>query len=188
MNEGGCDPQGRFYCGTMAYDMSPGAGGVWRLDPDRSIHTVLGNVTISNGLQWHADGERAYYIDTPTRRVDVFDFDGATGSFTNRREFVGFEDGVGAPDGMGIDAEGGIWLAMFGGSNVRRYDPEGHLSEVVEVPVGNVTACTFGGADRKTLFITTSRLGLGDEAEPDAGAVFAYETGVRGAEQYAYAG
>ena len=188
MNEGGCDPQGRFYCGTMAYDMSPGAGAVWRLDPDRSIHTVLENVTISNGLQWHADGERVYYTDTPTRRVDVFDFDGTTGTFTNRRKFVGFEDGVGAPDGMGIDAEGGIWLAMFGGSSVRRYDSEGHLSEVVEVPVRNATACTFGGADRRTLFITTSRLGLGGEAEPGAGAVFAYEAGVRGAEQYAYAG
>lgn len=190
LNEGGCDPQGRFYCGAMAYDGAAGAASVYRLDPDGSTGIVLNHVTISNGLQWSRDGSLAYYIDTPTRRVDVFDFDRSDSSFHNRRPFVTFGDEVaGAPDGMTIDAEGGLWVALWGGGAVRRYDAAGVLTEVVDVPgVTHTSAAAFGGADLDTLYITSSRQHLAADAEPQAGAVFAVQAGVRGTVLPAYAG
>jgi sugar lactone lactonase YvrE len=187
MNDGGCDPQGRFHCGTMAYDETPGAGTLYRLDPDGSVHVTLREVTISNGLQWNRAGETVFYADTPTGRVDSFDFDPATGAFTDRRTFTEISGG-GHPDGMAIDEEDGIWVALWGGGAVHRYDVFGRLDFVVDLPVSNVTACAFGGADLRTVFITTSRQGLDESEEPDAGAVFRYEAGVRGAPQHAFAG
>lgn len=188
MNEGGCDPQGRFYIGTMAYDQTPGAGRLYRIDPDGAVGVVLPSVTISNGLQWNAAGDTAFYDDTPTHEVQVFDFDGDTGTFSNGRTFARIE-GPGGPDGMAIDEEDGIWVALYGGSAVYRYDPSGTLTEVVEVPgATQVTACTFGGEDRRTLFITTSRENLKDGDQPDAGAVFRHEAGVAGAVPHPFAG
>jgi sugar lactone lactonase YvrE len=189
MNDGGCDPQGRFYCGTMAYDMTPGAGRLYRLETDRTVSTALEGVTISNGLQWSADSSLAYYNDTPTGRVDVFDFDGDTGAFSHRRPFAVVPEDAGKPDGMALDAEGGVWVALWEGGRVHRYDPDGRLSEVVELPASRTTACTFGGPDGRTLYVTTSREGVPDGAEPLAGAVFAVDdAGVAGAVPYAYAG
>jgi sugar lactone lactonase YvrE len=188
MNDGGCDPSGRFYCGTMAYAETAGAGTLYRLDPDLSVHTVLSGVTISNGLQWHPDGRHVYYNDTPTGRVDLFDFDPETGGFAGRRTFVTVGPGAGLPDGMALDEEGGVWIALWGGGAVHRYDPDGRLSDRIELPVHQVTACAFGGSGGSTLYITTSRQGLADRAEPEAGAVFVAETGVRGAVQHPFAG
>ena len=185
MNDGGCDPQGRFYCGTMAYAETPGAGTLYRLDPDGSVHGTLREVTISNGLQWNAGGDTVFYADTPTGRVDSFDFDPASGAFSNRRAFT---EVSGHPDGMAIDEEDGIWVALWGGSAVHRYDKDGRLDLVVDLPVSNVTACAFGGPDLRTLFITTSRQGLDPDDQPEAGAVFRYEPSVRGAPQHAFAG
>lgn len=187
MNDGGCDPQGRFYCGTMAYAETPGAGSLYRLDPDGGVHVTLRNVTISNGLQWNRAGDTVFYADTPTGRVDSFDFDPASAAFTNRRTFTEISGG-GHPDGMAIDEEDGIWVALWGGGAVHRYDTGGRLDLVVELPVSNVTACTFGGPELRTLFITTSRQGLDPADQPEAGAVFRYEAGVRGAPQHAFAG
>ena len=107
MNEGGCDPDGRFYCGSMAYDHRPGAGALYRLDPDGSVRVVLGSVTISNGLEWSPNGSLAYYNDTPTQRTDVFDYDGGSG-LTGRRPFVEIPAEAGGPDGLTVDAEGGV--------------------------------------------------------------------------------
>ncbi len=185
MNDGGCDPQGRFYCGTMAYAETPGAGSIYRLDPDLSVHPAMSGVTISNGLQWHADGRQAYYNDTPTGEVARLDFDAGSGTFGGRRPFARVPTGGGYPDGMALDAEGGVWIALWGGSGVLRYDPSGVVTDRIDLPVRQVTACAFGGT---TLYITTSREGLGDAAEPAAGAVFAAEVGVRGSEVYAFAG
>jgi sugar lactone lactonase YvrE len=187
MNDGGCDPQGRFYIGTMAYDETPGAGTLYCVDPDGSVGVTLRNVTISNGLQWNQAGDTVCYADTPTGRVDSFDFDPASGAFTNRRIFSEISGG-GHPDGLAIDEEDGIWVALWGGSAVHRYDATGRLDLVVELPVSNVTACTFGGPDLRTLFITTSRQGLDPDDQPEAGAVFRYDTGVRGAPQHEFAG
>ena len=187
MNDGGCDPQGRFYIGTMAYDETPEAGTLYRLDSDGSVQITLRQVTISNGLQWNRAGDTVFYDDTPTGRVDSFDFDPASAAFTNRRIFTQVSGG-GNPDGMAIDEEDGIWIALWGGSAVHRYDRTGRLDLVVELPVSNVTACTFGGPDLRTLFITTSRQGLEADDQPEAGAVFRYEAGVRGAPQHQFAG
>lgn len=187
MNEGGCDPLGRFYIGTMAYDQTPGAGKLYRIRPDGSVGVVLPSVTISNGLQWNAAGDTVYYDDTPTSRVQAFDFDADAATFSNGRTFVE-TDGL-HPDGMAIDVEDGIWVAFYGGGRVHRYDPSGALTEVVEVPgATQVTACTFGGPDRRTLYISTSRENLSDDDQPDAGAVFRYDAGVAGAVPHAFAG
>ena len=184
MNEGGCDPDGRFYCGSMAYDLRPGAGAVHRLDPDGSTTTVLDDVTVSNGLEWSPDGSRAYYVDTATDRIDVFDYD-REGGLSGRRRFA---DVPGGPDGLTVDEDGGVWVALYGGGSVRRYTPEGDLDEVVELPVTKVTACTFGGPALDRLFITTSREHLDPGDEPQAGALFTCTPGVRGMAAREFAG
>jgi sugar lactone lactonase YvrE len=177
MNEGGCDPDGRFYCGSMAYAMTPGAASLYRLDPDGSVTTVLGRLTISNGLEWSPDGRLAYYVDSATGRIDVMDYDSDRG-LTQRRPFVTVE--AGSPDGLTVDAEGGIWVAIWGGSAVHRFTPEGTLSDVIELPATQVTACTFGGDNLDQLFITTSREGLPAGEEPAAGALFHVRPGITG--------
>ena len=187
MNDGGCDPQGRFYCGTMAYAETPGAGTVFQLGLDRSVRPILTGVTISNGLQWHPDGRSVYYNDTPTRRISRYDFDPATGDFGDRRTLVDIPEADGAPDGMAIDREGGLWVACWGGSAVRRYDESGALTAVIDVPVPNPTACAFGGEDGGTLYVTSSRQGGGDAAA-GSGAIFAARPGVTGAPPLPYAG
>jgi sugar lactone lactonase YvrE len=188
MNEGGCDPQGRFYCGSMAYSEKPGAGTVYRLDTDGSVHTVLSEVTISNGIVWSLDGSQVYYIDTPTHRVDVFDFDAAAGTFHNRRPVVHIDPSLGSPDGMTIDAEGGLWVALWGGRAVHRYTPDGVLDAVIEVPASQVTACAFGGPDLDRLYITTSRRDIDPAAEPQAGALFVVTPDVHGIPVLIYGG
>jgi sugar lactone lactonase YvrE len=187
MNEGGCDPDGRFYCGSMAYDQRPGAGALYRLDPDGSVHVVLENVTISNGLEWSPDGSMAYYNDTPTQRIDVFDYVSESG-LTGRRPFAEVPAEAGGPDGLTVDEEGGVWVALYGGGAVRRYTPEGMLDEVIEVPAKQVTACTFGGPDHNQLFITTSREGLGGGEDPLAGSLFRSAVGVTGLPVREFAG
>lgn len=184
MNEGGCDPDGRFYCGSMAYDVRQGAGSLHRLDPDGSTTTVLDAVTISNGLEWSPDGSRAYYVDTATDRIDVFDYDRERG-LSGRRPFVA---ALGGPDGLTVDAEGGVWVALYGGGSVHRYAPDGTLDEVVELPVTKVTACAFGGPGLDRLFITTSREHLEPGTEPEAGALFTCAPGVRGMAVREFAG
>lgn len=188
MNDGGCDPQGRFYCGSMAYAMTPHAGTLYRLNPDLSVEQVLTEVTISNGLQWSRDGSTVYFSDTGTGRVDAFDFRSDTGAFNGRRPFVELDGTKGAPDGLAIDEEDGLWVALWGGGAVHRYDARGRLSEVIELPVPKVTACTFGGDDGRTLYITTSRDGLTGGELPEAGAIFSVRAGVRGAAPHAFAG
>lgn len=186
MNEGACDPDGRFYCGSMGYDRRVGAGAVHRLDPDGSLHVVLTNVTISNGLDWTPNGERAYFNDTETLRVDVFDYDSQSG-LTNRRPFVDVTD-AGRPDGLTVDAEGGVWVALNNSGTVHRYTPDGRLDEVVELPVRKVTACTLGGDRLDELFITTSREGLEPDEEPQAGSLFSVRVGVTGQPTREFAG
>ena len=185
-NDGGCDPDGRFWCGSMAYDETPGAATLYRLDPDGSVHPELEGVTVSNGLEWSPDGTLAYYDDTATHRTDVFDYDPAAG-LTGRRPFVRFGDDDN-PDGLTVDAEGGVWVALYGGGAVHRYDPDGRLDAVVEVPTGQVTACTFGGADLDELFITTSRQGMAPDDDPPAGSLFRVQPGARGLPTRDFAG
>ena len=177
-NDGGCDPDGRFWCGTMAYDEATGRGTMYRLDADLAVVEAFDGVTISNGLAWTAYGSRAYYDDTPTGHVDVFDYDRERG-LHDRRHLCAVPEDSGHPDGLTVDAEGGVWVALFDGGAVHRYSPEGELTEVVELPVAKVTACTFGGPDLSRLFVTTSRTGE-TAPHPAAGALFAVDPGVAG--------
>lgn len=178
MNDGGCDPDGRFYCGSMAYSMRLGAGSLYRLGADGVVEPVLRGVTISNGLAWNPSGELAYYIDTPTRCIDVFDY--VDGELRDRRRLVRIEREAGYPDGLTVDAAGRIWVALWQGNAVRCYEPTGELVEHIPVPASKVTACTFGGPDLDTLYITTSQEEVDMTAEPLAGALFQIKPGATG--------
>jgi sugar lactone lactonase YvrE len=168
-NDGACDAAGRFWIGTMGLDETPGAGALYRYDG--RLQRVLDEVTLSNGIGWTRDDTRMYYIDSPVQRVDVFDFELASGRVDNRRPFVSIDDSAGIPDGLTVDDEGGVWVALYGGSCVRRYDETGRLDAVLEVPAENVTSCCFGGDDGRSLFVTT--------AAPD-GNVYVTQPGVSG--------
>ena len=186
MNEGGCAPDGSLYAGQMAYAKTPGAASMFRLDADHRVRTVLADLTISNGLDWSPDGALAYYNDTATGRIDVFDWSAGDG-LVNRRPFATIPDG-GRPDGLTVDAEGGVWTAIANGGRVEHYTPDGTLADVIEVAAKKVTACTFGGDALDELFITTSRENVPDGEDPQAGSLFRAVPGVRGKLPRAYGG
>jgi sugar lactone lactonase YvrE len=166
VNDGACDPSGRFWVGSTELEYGPEAGSLFRYDGE--LVEVLAGVSLSNGLGWSPDGARMYYVDSLTYRIDVFDFDGLP---TNRRPFVRIERYDGIPDGLAVDDEGGVWIALYAGGCVRRYGPDGRLDEALEVPARNVTACCFGGDDGRRLYLTS--------AAPD-GRVFVTDVGVSG--------
>jgi len=186
-NEGGCDPQGRFYAGSMAYDQREGAASLYRLDRDLSVHRVLPGVTVSNGLAWAPDGSCAYYQDTATQALDRLVVD-AAGEVVERSRVREVPEDLGGPDGLVVDEEGCVWSALFGGSAVHRVSPDGELLAVVDVGARQVTACTFGGPDLADLFITTSADGVQPGDDPLAGAVFWVRPGVRGLPVLPFAG
>jgi sugar lactone lactonase YvrE len=175
MNDGACDPQGRFWAGTMAYDESPGAGVLYRLELDGTCTTVLTGLTISNGIGWSPDGGTMYLADSGTGQVEAFNFDGATGDLSGRHTVVRIQQPRVVPDGLTVDQEGGIWVALWGGGAVERYGADGALLARVRLPVDQPTSCAFGGPELATLFITTARAGLDEAAldrQPHAGHVF----------------
>ncbi|MFD7246129.1 SMP-30/gluconolactonase/LRE family protein [Streptomyces massasporeus] len=157
-NDAAVAPDGTLWTGTMRYDEAPGGGTLSRVTGDGSVDVVLDDVAVSNGTGWSPDGRLMYYIDSPTRRIDVFDH--ADGRITGRRALAEIEEDAGFPDGLTVDAEGCVWVALWQGSAVRRYTPDGELDRVIELPVPLVTACAFGGADLSDLYITTARVGL----------------------------
>ncbi|MEU6472088.1 SMP-30/gluconolactonase/LRE family protein [Streptomyces massasporeus] len=168
-NDAAVAPDGTLWTGTMRYDEAPGGGTLSRVTGDGSVDVVLDDVAVSNGTGWSPDGRLMYYVDSPTRRVDVFDH--ADGRITGRRTLAEIEEGAGFPDGLTVDAEGCVWVALWQGSAVRRYTPDGALDRVIELPVPLVTACAFGGADLSDLYITTARVGL-TEPPALAGSLF----------------
>ncbi|WP_405859700.1 SMP-30/gluconolactonase/LRE family protein [Streptomyces sp. NBC_00090] len=187
MNDAAVDPAGRLLAGTMAFDESPGAGALYRLDGDGLV-TLLDSVSISNGLGWSPDGSRLYYADSPTGRVDVFAYDPETGALSDRRPFAVLDRGV--PDGLTVDSEGRVWVAVWGGGEVLAFTPEGTLHARVEVPASHVTSCAFAGPARDVLVITTATAGLDEErlrAEPDAGRLFVCRPGATGLPTTPYA-
>ena len=189
-NDGKVDPWGRFVAGTMSWEEAMPAGALHMLWPDNTVTTLLEGVTISNGLAWSAEGDVFYYIDSPTRRVDAFHVSPISGTISGRRTVV--EIGDVFPDGMAIDDEGCLWVALWDAGLVRRYAPDGRLLEVVDVPEGgHVSSVAFGGAGMSTLYITTARAGL-TEAElaraSHAGDLFALEVPVTGPAPFRFAG
>lgn len=189
-NDGKCDPYGRFWAGTMSYEESQGRGSLYRLDPHLVVSKQLDDVTVSNGLAWSGDGETMYYIDTPRRRIEAFAFDGGSGTISDRRTVVEIADGAGYPDGMTIDEQGGLWVALWDGGAVHRY-VDGRLDRVVHMPVSRPTSCAFGGPELDVLYVTSAAVGLSETqraAQPEAGALFRIATDVGGGPPVAFAG
>ena len=190
-NDGKCDPAGRFWAGTMAFDGDPERGALYCLDVDHGVEKKLDAVTISNGIVWSADHRTMYYVDTGLNNVRGFDYDIDSGEISSERVVIENE-GEGHFDGMSIDAEGMVWIALFGGAGVRRYDPgSGSLLRDVSLPISQVTSCAFGGERLDELYITSAATGLDEAAlarEPLAGSLVKINPGVRGVEAYAYGG
>jgi sugar lactone lactonase YvrE len=185
MNDGACDALGRVWAGTMsgASRPRPGAGSLYRLDPEGRVTKVLSDLTISNGIGWSPDNTRMYFIDSPTQSVDVFDFDLQQGSISNRRSLVSVPSDLGMPDGLAVDSQGCIWVALWGGGALHRYDSLGVLLETVRLPVRFVSSCGFGGDGLDELYITTARYTLSSDelvGQPGAGGIFRYKASVRG--------
>nr|WP_042187479.1 SMP-30/gluconolactonase/LRE family protein [Kibdelosporangium sp. MJ126-NF4]CEL18121.1 Gluconolactonase [Kibdelosporangium sp. MJ126-NF4]CTQ90650.1 Gluconolactonase (EC 3.1.1.17) [Kibdelosporangium sp. MJ126-NF4] len=187
MNDGACAPDGAFWSGSMALDRRPGAGTLYRLGTDGVASPRLTGLTISNGIAFTPDGTCCYFIDTPTMRIDVCALDSPDQSVTSRRPFVRIPEGTGRPDGLALDDEGCVWVAMVRAGRIHRYTPAGVLDTVVTVPVAWTTSCAFGGADGRTLFITTAST-LQGVSSPDegAGGVFAVDAGVSGPAALSY--
>jgi sugar lactone lactonase YvrE len=183
-NDGKCDPQGRLWAGTMVEHGPWGGASLYCLDTDLSVRKMLDRVTTSNGLTWSRDSRRFFYIDTPTHQVVVFDFDPASGEITNRRLVVEIPRELGSPDGMTIDEEDHLWIALWGGSSVIRVNPTGGKIEYrITLPADAVTSCAFGGPGLDELYITTACVGLDADrrkAQPRAGSLFRAKVPYRG--------
>lgn len=191
LNDVTTDRAGRLWGGTMALDGRPDAGAFYRIDPDGSVTTVARPATISNGIAWSLDGSLMYYIDSATQRMDVFDFDLASGTAQDRRPFIHFDEAFGVPDGMTSDAEGCLWVAFYDGWAVRRFTPAGALERTIELPAARTTSCAFGGPGLDQLYVTSARGGLSAAQlaeQPHAGALFVIEPGVAGLPTTPFAG
>jgi sugar lactone lactonase YvrE len=191
-NDGKCDPAGRFWVGTLALDSRRRGASLYRIDKDKSIHTMLDSVSISNGIVWTADKKTMYYNDTPTGTVQAFDYDDKTGEITNRRVVIRIPRGGGGPDGMTIDADGNLWVALWGSGTVCKFNPlTGELLQKVIVPAPNVSSCAFGGKNLETLYITTARAWVKEDKLkefPLSGGLFSVKPGVRGVPAEFYKG
>jgi sugar lactone lactonase YvrE len=181
-NDGACDPAGRFWVGSTQLESAHAAGALYRL-ASGVLERVLDGVTLSNGIGWSPDGRLMYYVDSLTYRVDVLDFDLDAGTVAARHELVGVSQADGVPDGLAVDDDGCIWLALYGGACVRRYGPDGLLDGVLSLPVKKVTACCFGGDDGRSLYVTTAA-----GRQPLSGSVFVADVGVGGPPAHHYRG
>jgi len=183
MNDAACDPQGRLWAGTLADDHRPGGGALYRLDHDGRIELILGDLTISNGLGWSPDATTMYLVDSGPRVVHAFDFDPDRGAISDGRLLATISEEVGAPDGLTVDADGDVWIAIYGGGRVQRYSPDGELRETLLLPAQQCTSCAFAGPGLNRLYVTTATEGWSEEerrAEPAAGRVYRFDTDATG--------
>ena len=190
-NDGKCDRKGRLWCGTLAIDTSADQGNLWRIDLDGFANLMERGVHVSNGLGWSPDDRVFYFTDTARQTIYAYDFDLESGSIANKRPFIVVPEAEGKPDGMAVDSEGFIWCAHWDGWCVTRYDPDGKVDRVINLPVPRPTSCAFGGADMQTLFVTSARIRLSAAQLADAplsGSVFAVETGIKGILNFKFAG
>ncbi|MEX2134519.1 MAG: SMP-30/gluconolactonase/LRE family protein [Acidimicrobiia bacterium] len=189
MNDAGCDPDGRLLAGSMTHTGIDSA--LYMVRPDLTVEQVLDDVGISNGLAWSSDGSWMYYIDSARGTIDRFSYDVASGRLGDRSVLAWIDPGFGAPDGMCVDVDDHLWVAVFGGGVVRHFDPDGLVIDELELPAPNVTSCCFGGPGYKDLFVTTARTGLTreqEEGKPLSGSVFRFTPPVGGREPVAFAG
>lgn len=191
MNDGACDASGRFLAGTMACDATPGAGALYCLRPDLTVVQLIGGTTIPNGIGWSPDGATMYFADSATGRVDRFSYDLESGRLGPPRSWLRIIDVEGVPDGLTVDADGAIWVCVWGAGEVRRYAPDASLLAVVELPVPQPSACVFGGSQLDELYITTAWEDLGVErraASASSGGIFRATPGVHGRPTRRFAG
>lgn len=183
LNDGRCDRAGRFWVGSKARDWVKPVGLLFRYDPDGSVHKLDDGFQLSNGMGWSPDNRTMYFIDSAPREIYAYDFNFATGAVRNRRVLVRIAEEHGLPDGMTVDAQGFLWVAQWNGGRVVRYDPDGAVERVIQMPVRRPTSCMFGGPNLTTLFVTSGTMRMTDAeraAEPLAGNLFALETDVQG--------
>lgn len=183
-NDGKCDPLGNLWVGSMNLAETDATGSLYKVKPDGSAEVMFQPVTISNGIVWSADGKTMYYIDTPSASIRAFDFNLELATISNERVVVKVSDSLGFPDGMAIDAEDKLWVGMWNGNAVLRFDPiSGALIGKVNVPAHNVTACAFGGPELDQLYITSARVDMTPEElkeMPLSGSIFVAQPGVKG--------
>jgi sugar lactone lactonase YvrE len=179
MNDGACDPQGRLWAGTLADDFRAGGGALYRLDGNGRIELMLSELTISNGLGWSPDGSSMYLVDSGPRVIHAFRFDAERGAISDDRVLVTVAEEVGAPDGLTVDADGDLWVAIYGGGRVQRFSPDGELRETLHVPPMQSTSCAFAGPGLNRLYVSTATEGWSDEdrrAQPEAGLIYRFDT------------
>lgn len=191
-NDGKCDPAGRFWAGTISMLGAANVAALYRLDTDLSVTKMFAPITVGNGIAWSHDHKTMYYIDTPTREIAAFDYDVATGAISNRRVAVAVAHEYGYPDGMTIDANGNLWVAMWEGRAVQCWNPaNGELLHTIHVPVDRVTSCAFGGPDLQTLYITTANSGdrsYDTPASELAGDLFSIRLDINGVPAFRFEG
>ena len=187
-NDGAVDSKGRFWAGSMG---KAEEGALYRLDPDGSVHTMLSELGVPNGIGWSPDDTIMYFTDSPRQIIYAFDFDSSTGQIANKRTFVEVPKNSGSPDGLTVDSKGYIWSACWHGAQVIRYTPNGTIDRVVEVPALRTTSCVFGGPEMNELYITSATTGLNDEQlkqYPLSGNLFRLKVDVTGTEKWKFAG
>lgn len=185
MNDAACDALGRFWTGTMDEAGAEGRAALYRVDPDLGVSRLVDGVSLSNGIGWSPDGATMYYVDTVAETLDAFAFafDLGDGAVSARRTLADLHDQPGRPDGLAVDVDGCVWVAMWGGAAVQRVTPDGRLDRRISVPATQVASAAFGGSRLDTLFLTTACTGFDRarlEAEPLAGSVFSVDVGVAG--------
>jgi len=179
-NDASVDPAGRVWVGSMDIKEKEPLGTLYRLDSGGTLTPVVKGATVSNGIGWSPDGTRMYYNDSPLRRIDMFDYDQATGEAYQGRMFADLSGADGFPDGLTVDADGYVWVAMFAGGALRRFTPAGHQDAVIPLPVSQPTSCAFGGPGMADLFVTTAYRDLSEAqraAEPLAGRLLSLRPG-----------
>jgi len=182
LNDGRADRQGRFWAGSMVESGDQGGGALYCLDQQLQVTSKVSGLSISNGLCWSPDSTVMYHTDTPSRRINAYDFDATTGAIANQRCLVRTEKGC-FPDGSTVDSEGYIWNAQWGASQVVRYSPAGEVDFILPLPVSQPTCVAFGGPQLDRLFVTSATQGFDQQAllaEPEAGNVLVFQTNITG--------
>ncbi len=192
-NDGAVDCKGRFWAATMSEEeeKQKPEGVLYRLDPDHSVHVMDTGFIIPNGMGWSPDNTRMYVTDSTRHVIYVYDFDAEQGTIDSRRTFVDTSDEQGVPDGLTVDSEGYIWSVRWGGAKVVRYDPDGNVERVINMPVLQPSSCVFGGKELNELYITSASKGLSDEQRREyslSGDLFRLKTDILGLEKFAFGG
>jgi sugar lactone lactonase YvrE len=190
-NDGKPDRRGRFWAGSMDDAEKSPTGGLYRLGIDYTCKRMVDGIICSNALCWSPDDRTLYYADSCRHTIWAWDFDADAGEISNRRVFVEVSPSEGDPDGATVDADGGVWVAHWGGWRITRYDPKGRVDRVVKMPVQKPTCPMFGGPSLDVIYVTSASIQLTPDElkqQPQAGSIFAFEPGVKGLPEAPFSG